>query len=624
MKKLIFLMVALATSCATGFGQVGAPPPATTPLTRTFLKAADAEAARSALGILTTNASVVAAVGIADHLSTNAGVLQLKEGATLPAMDAGSLYGLNPTNLNGTNLIAGSVGTNALSPEAIAWINAKAGTGGSLDNPMDGYAISNAPYLDTALFSVNGRRFGLAESNNLASSVSITLGSPSNYIASGAYASVIGGGGETGTDDSYTNAIHSRHSTVAGGVGNHIGTEATGSTIGGGELNSINKDSGVLDSSYSTIAGGEVNKIMEDTRDGFIGGGYRNIIGESSIAATIAGGYLNSATGAYSSILGGYLNKVTADRGVAIGSYLTNTTDGSVMLGYGLSRVSFLTNNTVAWMPFTTNSANHLFYWNAASTLGITADGDDFSYTVKDLVNSDTVLFGTYGDSHANNFDGGRTFLLNPYANGANLTNIPFSGLQQLPVTNNQASVAFGTIGANELNISAQSTLTTSGAVINGVAFTNGVMTADEIQADTIQGVAVGGNGSGLTNGSGFHFADTNWVSTNVFAKAWRTNANNTGAIAMGQAMITNLAGNITISGFSGVDLTLWQNANLVVTNSSADTTYKVTFPAGVGVATNTFCIGQDVFVTNKTKVIIAVATGFGATNVAAVRFPPQ
>jgi hypothetical protein len=98
----------------------------------------------------------------------------------------------------------------------------------------------------------------------------------------------------------------------------------------------------------------------------------------------------------------------------------------------------------------------------------------------------------------------------------------------------------------------------------------------------------------------------------------------NTGVIAMGKVTYTNLSADITIAGFSGINTVVWQNANLVVTNSHASTTYKVTFPSGVQVATNSFCLGQDIWVTNKTKVIVAIATGLDSTNVAAVRFPPQ
>jgi hypothetical protein len=282
-------------------------------------------------------------------------------------------------------------------------------------------SYSNANFVDLTNLSTEGRIIGRFKAGSAANSSSITFGSPSNYIEPSVFASVISGGGETQTDAYYTNRIFSSQSVIAGGVGNHIGLEALGSAIGGGELNSINKDSGVLDSSYSTISGGEVNKIQEDSRDGFIGGGYRNIIGESSIAATIAGGYLNSSTGAYSAILGGYLNKVNGTRAMAIGSYLTNTTDGSVMLGYGLSRVSILTNYTIAWPSSSTNSSNSSIDWNVGSVIGMRSDSVSGIYSIKDLQNSGTLLFAAYTDLA--DLSGGHVYLKDPVGNFSAATN---------------------------------------------------------------------------------------------------------------------------------------------------------------------------------------------------------
>lgn len=291
----------------------------------------------------------------------------------------------------------------------------------NLPSVLNTISYSNANFVDLTNLSTEGRIIGRFKAGSVANSSIITFGSPSNYIAPTAFASVIGGGGETQTSADYTNAIHAEHSTIAGGVGNYIGEFAKGSSIGGGEWNNISKNSPLFGSTYAVIAGGEANKIEDDSSDAAIGGGYRNIIGPSSTAAIIAGGYLNGSTGSYSAILGGYLNTVNAARAMALGSYLTNTTDDTVMIGIGTSRISIGTNFTVAWPPYSTNSANSSIDWNVGSVLGMRADSVSGIYTIKDLQNSGTLLFGAYTDLA--DLAGGHVYLKNPTGDFSAATN---------------------------------------------------------------------------------------------------------------------------------------------------------------------------------------------------------
>lgn len=99
----------------------------------------------------------------------------------------------------------------------------------------------------------------------------------------------------------------------------------------------------------------------------------------------------------------------------------------------------------------------------------------------------------------------------------------------------------------------------------------------------------------------------------------FKTNASNLGTVTVGQTMYTNITGNVTIGGFSGVTAGYNQWAKLIATNSTS-TDYKITLPASITTSTNAFVVGQDIWVTNKSKVHIMFDIG-PDTNAAALRF---
>lgn len=100
------------------------------------------------------------------------------------------------------------------------------------------------------------------------------------------------------------------------------------------------------------------------------------------------------------------------------------------------------------------------------------------------------------------------------------------------------------------------------------------------------------------------------------------TNAINTGVIPVGKTTYTNLTGNITIAGFSGVDLNGETWANIYVTNASgAGTPRSVTFAASVFPSTNTFVLDRAVWVTNA--VYIGVKIAAWGTNMTVARLSP-
>ena len=166
--------------------------------------------------------------------------------------------------------------------------------------------------------------------------VNVVGGSPVNYIASGVYGSVIGGGGalnyydgpcsnSVAADLSFlgggeVNSIQADadHSVLGGGGYNSIQTNAYFSVLGGGDDNSIqtNADHSILgggtynsiqaNADHSILGGGEYNSIQANADHSVLGGGVQNSIQSSADGSVLGGGYYNSIqTNAESSFLGG-------------------------------------------------------------------------------------------------------------------------------------------------------------------------------------------------------------------------------------------------------------------------------------------------------------------------------
>jgi hypothetical protein len=128
--------------------------------------------------------------------------------------------------------------------------------------------------------------------------------------------STVGGG--------HNNRAWGDYSTVSGGEGNtaRAGWTATSgghSTVGGGEDNSAF-------AMWSTVSGGDLDSALAQYAT--VGGGYNNRAGtgsetnpDSGQGATVAGGYLNWASGNYSAISGGFLNAARGDHCAVGGGY---------------------------------------------------------------------------------------------------------------------------------------------------------------------------------------------------------------------------------------------------------------------------------------------------------------
>lgn len=190
----------------------------------------------------------------------------------------------------------------------------------------------------------------------------------------------------------------------------------------------------------------------------------------------------------------------------------------------------------------------------------------------------------------------------------ASATNIIASALTSGLATKADSSALSSYVTTTQHNADTNTVfqISTNAASTRTTAATNGL-------AEAFEARVVGATNGVLTAANAY---------TDGKLTGWTTNASNLGVITLGQCGFTNITGDITVGPLAGIDATKWQNAALVVTNSTANN-YKVTL-AGITLATNSFCIGQDVWVTNKSKVQIAFSFGFGETNAAAVRYPQK
>jgi hypothetical protein len=131
-----------------------------------------------------------------------------------------------------------------------------------------------------------------------------------NAVLDGAHGATIGGGGESG----YTNRVSDHFATV-----------------GGGEDNQAGRADGNPGSTYAaTVAGGYANTASG--LNSALGGGYRNVA--SSAWSTVAGGIFNVAGGSESAVAGGGHNKASGPASTVAGGF-ENTAGGEYSFAAG-------------------------------------------------------------------------------------------------------------------------------------------------------------------------------------------------------------------------------------------------------------------------------------------------
>ncbi|MFN3409175.1 MAG: tail fiber domain-containing protein [Limisphaerales bacterium] len=221
-------------------------------------------------------------------------------GATIAGGGAVYYQGDPSTNLVEASFgtVAGGFGNSIRASAGAATISG--GGGNSIHQFSEASTIGgglNNEIRDSAYWSIIAG--GLSNTNE--SIASVISGGQRNRIGKGSFStfghSTIGGGAG--------NTIHSNayYARIGSGAGNTIQPNNIYANIGGGEGNTIQ-------SSSATIGGGSVNTIQANASYATISGGGGNTIQTNASFATI-GGSTNRADGQYATIPGGLLNTAT-------------------------------------------------------------------------------------------------------------------------------------------------------------------------------------------------------------------------------------------------------------------------------------------------------------------------
>ena len=199
---------------------------------------------------------------------------------------------------------------------------------GSIQATIDGGHANQV--LDASLRAVIGGGI----SNLIQGSLSATIaGGQNNEVQEGTHGTVgggtlnrielgrgctIGGGQDNQINWPFPWTTPVEHATIAGGIGNLIGSDAHSSTIAGGAQNDIQDRSpfatvgggvsNVIETNvpWATISGGQGNRIYPHGDAATIGGGQVNLIQDSATNASIAGGMENQVgSSVYAGTIGG-------------------------------------------------------------------------------------------------------------------------------------------------------------------------------------------------------------------------------------------------------------------------------------------------------------------------------
>ena len=189
--------------------------------------------------------------------------------------------------------------------------------GGRSNTASNTYAVVGGGYYNTA----SGTYATVAGGNvNTASGSNATVAGGQSNLASALYAAIGGGlydtitGSYSSIGGGFNNNISTDYGTVAGGRTNNVAFAYA--AIGGGYDNSSAGWAGTVaggyrnsvSANYASVAGGNADTVKAFY--GCIGSGFSNLAGDTvtDTAATVAGGYNNSATDRYCFVGGGYSN----------------------------------------------------------------------------------------------------------------------------------------------------------------------------------------------------------------------------------------------------------------------------------------------------------------------------
>ena len=209
-----------------------------------------------------------------------------------------SLIGLNASQVTIGTLPDSRLPANVVRTNQVWLLSGNAGTttGGQFLGTTDAEPLE---------FKVDNHRAlrlePIANTTLLRGIVNLVGGSAANLVADGTYGGTIGGGGaEQYVASAYPNRVSANFGTVAGGLGNSIGSGAFAAAIGGGWRNTIQTNADA-----ATIGGGSGNQVSVGAESATIGGGTNNEIQTNASAATIGGGSRNAISNAFATTIGG-------------------------------------------------------------------------------------------------------------------------------------------------------------------------------------------------------------------------------------------------------------------------------------------------------------------------------
>ena len=190
------------------------------------------------------------------------------------------------------------------------------------------------------------------------------IGAGNANQATGGYSTAVGGRYSCALQDfafvggGCLNKACSCFSSVAGGLCNTVAPTSVRAFIGGGQSNTISSDY-----DNASIVAGICNTICGNENNSFIGGGANNLTKDSANSvivggrqnhlcsanySTIAGGWLNSGSGAYSFIGGGFCNFNNSTCGVIVGGQSNRNDVDSFAAFMGAGCCNCITNDSLS------------------------------------------------------------------------------------------------------------------------------------------------------------------------------------------------------------------------------------------------------------------------------------
>lgn len=406
-------------------------------------------------------------------------------------------------------LAGGAVGAAQLNPGGLAttlWL--AAGNTGTAPGAHFLGTTDNQP-LEV---KVNGSR-ALRLEPTTSGAPNVLAGSPRNEISAGVVGATIGGGGAVShSGTAITNKIQSNFGVISGGGGNGILAAAD----------------------YASIGGGYLNVISNSALYGVVGGGYANAVGSN--AATVAGGFLNLASG-FESAVGGGEGNVANGTASFVGGGVTNVAGGfESVVGGGERNGAFGTNNFIGggYLNGTTNLAAAI-----AGGYGNYASGTA-SFIGGGVTNIAAGFESVVAGGELNDALGALSVVGGGYYNAATNYAATIGGGNA-----NFASGAAATVAGGDQNVASGGVAFVGGGYFNGATGFASAVPGGYANAATGSNSWAGGYFAHAAHPGAFVWSDS--VATNVFAST----ANHQFAVRAtgGARFVSNVAGN------SGVQL---------------------------------------------------------------------